>query len=1185
LFVNAAANDYHLKTGSPAIDAGTASYNSMSPAPADFDGNARPGAAAYDIGAYEVPGADLVPPTIIAKGPSASATSVAISSAVTATFSEDITADSLIFVLKDGSNNIVNASVSYDTNTRVATLTPAAALNSSTTYTVTVSGAQDPSGNTMSPVTWTFTTAAPDTTRPTVTGKTPAANATGVAAGTKVTVTFSEAVQPDTITFVLKDANNNIVAASVSYDDATQTATLTPNVSLGYGATYTATVTAQDLANNAMAAPVSWSFSTVSLGTGPFSLFPSNPKPGTVDDSDTNSTEVGVKFYSDVAGTVTGVRFYKGSLNTGTHVGHLWDANGNLLGTVTFTGETASGWQTATFATPIAINANQIYVVSYLAPKGQYAEDDDYFDTTGVDSAPLHAPVSGGAYGVNGVYAYSTGNVFPTATYANANYYVDVVFSPGGTADTTPPSVTGQTPASGATSVAVTSRPTVTFSESVQAGTISFVLKDANNNTVAASVSYNDTTHTVTLTPTASLSTSATYTLKISGAKDQAGNVMSAPVSWTFTTAAAADTTPPTVSGKTPSNGATGTAITSKPTVTFSESVQQATISFVLKDANNNTIAGTVTYNDTSHKATFTPSASLAYSTTYTLTVSGAKDQAGNVMVGSVSWSFTTAAAPDTTPPTVTGKSPASGATGVAVAVDPTVTFSEAVQAGTISFVLKDGNNNTIAATVTYDANTHTATLSPTADLTASSTYTLTVSSATDTAGNVMSAPVSWSFTTAAASVATIGFNTPTISVNENAGTATIIVTRSGNTSNAVSVNFATSDGTAVAGVNYTAASGTLNFGVGETSKTFVVTVLDDGAVSDDLTVNLTLSSPTNGAVISGGLGTAQLTIVNTDTAPVVDPGVDATAVKVAYGSDGTLYLAYIDSAGNLNFQSEDTQGNWSAAQTIDAGVKSGSSFSLAVDPSGNPGIAYYDAVNGDLDYAHFNGSAWDVSLPDYYKTTGLTPSLTYMSNGQPLIAYYDSYYGQLRLANQVNSKWALFVVDSGNVGLNASISYDPVVNAYGIGYENVKTGALKYATYYRKNFRTSTIDATTTGGVSDISIKINPLTHNPAMSYFDVQHTQLGYAAYTGAWSVTRVTTARSQGQSSSLNFDASGQAEILYYTASYGAINKATVSNSLWSLTRVISGGAGFSEAVGPGGLDTICWVDGSGLEFLSV
>ena len=80
------------------------------------------------------------------------------------------------------------------------------------------------------------------------------------------------------------------------------------------------------------------------------------------------------------------------------------DGTGTLLATVTFTGETASGWQQANFATPVAITANTTYVVSYHAPNGHYTGDDAYFRAAGVDRPPLHA-LRDGVDGANGVYS------------------------------------------------------------------------------------------------------------------------------------------------------------------------------------------------------------------------------------------------------------------------------------------------------------------------------------------------------------------------------------------------------------------------------------------------------------------------------------------------------------------------------------------------------------------------------------------------------------------------------------------------------------------------------------------------------------------------------------------------------------------------------------------------------------
>ena len=57
--------------------------------------------------------------------------------------------------------------------------------------------------------------------------------------------------------------------------------------------------------------------------------------------------ELGVKFRSEAAGFITAIRFYKGTGNTGSHIGNLWASNGTLLSSVTFSNETATGWQQA----------------------------------------------------------------------------------------------------------------------------------------------------------------------------------------------------------------------------------------------------------------------------------------------------------------------------------------------------------------------------------------------------------------------------------------------------------------------------------------------------------------------------------------------------------------------------------------------------------------------------------------------------------------------------------------------------------------------------------------------------------------------------------------------------------------------------------------------------------------------
>jgi len=157
------------------------------------------------------------------------------------------------------------------------------------------------------------------------------------------------------------------------------------------------------------------------------SIWPASATPAIGNMSGGQPAELGVKFHSDVAGQITGIRFYKGRGVSGTHTGSLWTSTGTLLATGTFTNETSSGWQVMTFTSPVAISANTVYVASYHTDTGSFSVNLNYFLTTGVDNAPLHAPLYG-LDGPNGVFTYSTGGQFPLNDAFGNNYWVDVVF-------------------------------------------------------------------------------------------------------------------------------------------------------------------------------------------------------------------------------------------------------------------------------------------------------------------------------------------------------------------------------------------------------------------------------------------------------------------------------------------------------------------------------------------------------------------------------------------------------------------------------------------------------------------------------------------------------------------------------------------------------------------------------------
>ncbi len=139
-----------------------------------------------------------------------------------------------------------------------------------------------------------------DTIAPAVVGHTPAAAATAVATSSPVTVTFSEAMDPTSIsatTITLSDRQSIPVPATVSYDAATRTATLAPTSAVGAQADFTATVLGgaagvKDAAGNPLATDLTWSFRTIGL--------PPDVGPGGPIVVITNSADPFSRYYAEI---------------------------------------------------------------------------------------------------------------------------------------------------------------------------------------------------------------------------------------------------------------------------------------------------------------------------------------------------------------------------------------------------------------------------------------------------------------------------------------------------------------------------------------------------------------------------------------------------------------------------------------------------------------------------------------------------------------------------------------------------------------------------------------------------------------------------------------------------------------------------------------------------------------------
>ena len=206
-------------------------------------------------------------------------------------------------------------------------------------------------------------------------------------------------------------------------------------------------------------------------------------------------------------------------------------------------------------------------------------------------------------------------------------------------------------------------------------------------------------------------------------------------------------------------------------------------------------------------------------------------------------------------------------------------------------------------------------------------------------------------------------FSINDVTVNEAAGTMTFTVTKTGSTALASSVQYATADDTAIAGSDYTATNGTLNFAAGDASKTFTVSITNDAVYegAEAFKVNLTSAS---GAVISdsqgvgtikddgtgnssnGGSGTGtdddrpafsinDVTVneaAGTMTFTVTKTGSTALASSVQYATADDTAIAgsdYTATNGTLNFAAGDTSKTFTVSITNDAVYEGAEAFKV----------------------------------------------------------------------------------------------------------------------------------------------------------------------------------------------------------------------------------------------------------------
>jgi hypothetical protein len=740
-------------------------------------------------------------PTVVSTIPANGATNVVINTTISATFNEAMspaTINTTSFTVA-GPGGTVAGAVTYSGT--VATFTPAAPLAYSSIYTATITTGAANLGGThlLNNSVWTFTTITPP---PAVIAVVPVNGATSVPIGQVLSATFSEGMNPATIsatTFTLTGPGGTAVNGAVAYSGVTATFTL--NANLAYSTVYIATITngATSVAGTPLPANYVWTFTTITPPPAVTAVVPANGAisvpigqvlSATFSEAMSPATISATTFtLTGPGGAVAGAVAYSG-------VTAKFTPTANLAYSTVYTGTITTG-ATSVAGTPLP--AKYVWTFTTITPTPTVtavvpvnaaasvpiaqvlrATFSEAMSPITLDAASF--TVTAGGVTVPGAISYSglvatftpTSNLNYSTTYTAtittgaqdlagqplaANYvWTFTTISPT-------PAVISTIPVNGATGVPLGQVLSATFNETMKCATLAspataFTVTGPGTTPVTGTVACSGSV--ATFTPGTALTVNTLYTATIStGAQDLAGTAMTSNYVWSFLTLPAP--TPPTVISTVPVNGATGVPINQALSATFSVAMTPATIdtaTFTLSGPGGVAVTGVVTYVASGSVATFTPDASLASSTLYTATITtGAEDLASVGLATNYVWTFTTAATPILTPPTVISTVPLNGATAVPLNQIVSATFSTAMDPATISsatFTLTGPGATAVPGLVAYAAVGNALTFTPSANLAPSTLFTATITTgAQNLAGTALASNYVWTFTTGAAVVVT----------------------------------------------------------------------------------------------------------------------------------------------------------------------------------------------------------------------------------------------------------------------------------------------------------------------------------------------------------------------------------------------------------------------------------------------
>jgi hypothetical protein len=624
---------------------------------------------------------------------------------------------------------------------------------------------------------------------------------TNVPITAKVTATFAADMDATTITgssFTLRQPGGTIVPATVSYDAASRTATLTPSAQLANAVTYTAKLdtTVKNVSGRALPVAYTWVFTTIA--------------PPTV-----LRINSGGAAYTATGGNVfvADQNFFGGSTNSTT---------ATISGTSDQTLYKNERWGSFSYAIPVTPGTYDVRLhfveMYYAAPcAGKRIFSIDIGDTAASPDLP-NLDICG-QVGPNAALVKTIVGVNVTDGFLNIQSIYGTMDDPeiaaievypSASSPGTPPAVLTTNPADGATNVGMATNVKATFSRALDSSTVtgsSFTLKTPGGATVPATVSYDGPTSTATLTPNAALTSSTTYTARLENTiKASDGTPMTSAYTWTFTTSAPATPAPVRINaggGAYTTSGGTsfladqffsgGNTFSSTKAISgtsdqslfqnerwgqFSYAIPVVNGMYDVKlyfvelyygtsapggagkrvfgmdilDTPGVDIQNLDIYSQVGANAALIKTVSGVSITDGVLNLQSVYGSADDPEIAAIEIVPSSGPPPPPGAPTVTSTVPASGATNVGTSATVQATFSRAMDSSTItgsSFTLKTPSGTIVPASVSYDGPSQTATLTPSSALASATTYTARIETTVKASdGTAMAAPYTWSFTT-----------------------------------------------------------------------------------------------------------------------------------------------------------------------------------------------------------------------------------------------------------------------------------------------------------------------------------------------------------------------------------------------------------------------------------------------------